>query len=386
MPVEGLYVTSEYARTSYFRPGFKMTNKNANTADNYNNPFDVANIYDGNLTSSKGWRPIPEKAYRDKGFFVFFDYNKGPISIFPIGYAWLGQHFVSNYFGLPGFDMSSMLGGGLLPIKIQSLDLFIAWPKYTKKNYKYELLYIKGGEHKPMYLDPSGMASMPEMASTAPLFDRLNNRNTDDLLINLAYWSNKFSYYLTDKITLSTEFNSIKAAIGPGCIDANDRLEIKDEFGTLIGKSMGNGHANCLGPAAENQDFILTLRFKQVDEKYSIFWRTSKKSELSVGFGRSMQTLVLDSSDPTVSSIIRDAVTFGGESYYLNNSFSYRLTDVSTISMWYNNKYYRAADPLGIAMIPASNSQTLDIDNETNLWLQDHQDTSSIGFSLNFSF
>lgn len=358
----------EYAHSSYFREGFNLTMKNTNaTTANYANAFLPADMY-------KTWRPIPEKRDSDEALLAILTYNKGPINIFPLGYAKLGHNFVSRYFGLPGFDTSS-LNLSVLPIKIQSLDLFIIRPTITKTEdkWKADATYIVGGEISPMFLDPSGMTSQPTIINTVKIIDRLNNRKSDADL-RLSFLTSSITYYVSDKISMTAGFNRTRVALGPACVDANE-TNVKNDFGTQVYYEIGNGITNCnhSSPQFDNQDLNPMIRYNQDSQNYSFYWRTSQKGEYSLGYSKSKSDPKISlgagkSTDDLFLSLIS-----ASETYSFNQSIRYRLTDVSSVQFWYNTNYYRPRQYISRVGDPIA-------------WTQDHQNSSDVGFRLDMSF
>nr|HPI77215.1 hypothetical protein [bacterium] len=269
------------------------------------------------------------------------DYSKGPIQIFPIGYMRLGEKFVSRRFGLPGFDISSF-GIDILPINLQSLEIFLARGTYKRpeKKFQNEILYVAGGEWKPMYFDTGAVADNGDMAVIVSfnLFERLNNRDPDALL-KISYFDNKFTYYLTDKITLSGKYSIVKAGLGPTCVDGN-YTSIVDDQGNVIDKFIGNGIADCNpdSPTFDSQDLSVMIRFGMRTQLYDLSWKTSKKSDLTYLFSVTDRNLTVATSVEEVNTTISDLMTMG-RVYGSGFSYEYRLTDVSKVRMWHKSAY-----------------------------------------------
>ena len=147
MPIQGLYLTAEYAHSTYYRPGFNLLFSGESTDYNWNDHF-------------QKWIRIDEIATQDESFFFLFDLKKGPLSIFPLGYVRLGPKFVSRYLGLPGFSIEDF-GIEVLPVTLQSMEVFVLRGdiKKLEDNYKDEFIYVTGGETEPMFLDTSARAT-----------------------------------------------------------------------------------------------------------------------------------------------------------------------------------------------------------------------------------
>ena len=274
------------------------------------------------------------------------------------------------------------MGLDLLPIKVQSIEVLAGLGKYQKSNYKYEWTYVQGGEHHYMYLDPSGLEAQPTFVVLLPIFDRLNNRmnSPDDMKLKLSFWQNKFTYYLTDDISLVGEYNMIKAGLGPGCVDANI-IYPKDDYGNTVDVVLGNGVARCSGDSQEGEDLYVNIRYKQKDNKYSVFWRTSNRADYSLSYKNSISALTLTTGQGAADDIIKQQLAFGN-SYEVNQSLSYKLTEVSSLSFWYNRKFYRPAETLHFVNAQSND----DIKTDSTDWLQDHQTSNSVGFSFSMSF
>jgi len=176
------------------------------------------------------------------------------------------------------------------------------------------------------------------------LFERLNNRDPDALL-KLSYLDNKFTYYMTDKITLSGKYSIIKAGLGPTCVDGN-YTSIVDDQGNVIDKFIGNGIADCNpdSPTYDSQDLSIMLRFGMKSQEYELSWRTSKKSDLTYIFGFDDIRLNVVTSVDEVNTTISDLVP-QGRKFKSNFSYRYRLTDISRVDLWYRTTYpkYKAA-------------------------------------------
>ncbi|HOY64631.1 MAG TPA: hypothetical protein PK745_15780, partial [bacterium] len=327
--IPGLQVTAEYGHSTYKKDGFKLAFSPFKGSD-----FSMAEKY-------VSWVDIPSQTAQDDAFYILFDYSKGPIQIFPIGYMRLGEKFVSRRFGLPGFDISSF-GIDILPINLQSLEIFLARGTYKRpeKKFQNEILYVAGGEWKPMYFDTGAVADNGDMAVIVSfnLFERLNNRDPDALL-KISYFDNKFTYYLTDKITLSGKYSIVKAGLGPTCVDGN-YTSIVDDQGNVIDKFIGNGIADCNpdSPTFDSQDLSVMIRFGMRTQLYDLSWKTSKKSDLTYLFSVTDRNLTVATSVEEVNTTISDLMTMG-RVYGSGFSYEYRLTDVSKVRMWHKSAY-----------------------------------------------
>lgn len=333
IPLKGWSIWAEYAHSTYFRPGFNLAKSNKDDAtNNYSNLFKPVDKY-------VSWRPIKERRDSDEGFLVLFVYNKGPISIFPLGYVHLGSEFVSRNLGMPGLDTSS-LSLDALPINLQSMDLFIIRPTINKSDdrWKDDFMYLVGGEHNPMYLDPSAMGSQPTLVNFS-IFDRLNNRGTDAML-RLSVFTNSFTYYVSDKMQLSASYSNVRAALGPGCIDANVSI-VRNDAGDPVDKQIGNGVTNCTegDPAKDPEDLNPVIRYKTQSQSYSLYWKTSKRADMNFSVGKSNNKANISfGAGSAVDDAIKELIP-ATQKQSLSASLNYRLTDISTVSMWYNDGY-----------------------------------------------
>jgi len=336
MPIKGMFITTEYAHSTYYREGFKLA---------FPGYEDSWSDYDFSLANaSKGWIPIPEQNDQDDGFFIFLDYNKGPLNIFPIGYANLGHTFVSKFLGLPGFDTDDM-GLDMLPINLQSIEAWVIRGDYEKleDKYKWEFLAVKLNETKPMFLDTSAMGGS-DMIDIIPfnLIARLNNRSLNNV-IEAEVVNNKLSYYLSDNISLSGNFMNIKARLPETCLDG-DYVYTYDDLGNVIDFSIGNGVRDCDN---ETNDIAVALDFVQKSQEWNLFWRTSKKAEFSLNYKIDNNAIKINTSEEglnqTINGILEDQST--GKSQTMKYNLKYRLTDVSRVEMWYQHEFNRADMP-----------------------------------------
>ncbi|HOO55688.1 MAG TPA: S-layer homology domain-containing protein [bacterium] len=330
MPVDGLFLTTEYAHSTYSRPGFELAFPGQSPDYDPEDEF-------------VEWIDVPEMSSQDDSYFLLFDYNKGPISIFPCGYMRLGPEFTSNYLGLPGFSADD-LGIDLLPINLQSLQAFIIMGSYNKleDHYKDSFLFARIEELQPMYFDTSSVADDGDMDTVIALnlFERLNNRGQDGL-IDISFYQNTFTYYISDDISFSADYTYGKGGLGPACIDGN-YSEVKDDQGNVIDKFIGNGIADCNpnSPTFDNNDLMIMLRFGYKDQSYKLYWRTSKKAEFSTTYSFGDTRINIESSVAPVKDAVQDLVDQGRD-YQFSNNLKYRLTDVSNVEMWYNFGYTR---------------------------------------------
>ncbi len=340
MPVKNLYITTEYAHSTYNRPGFKMPFPSSES-----DPpgYDAWDDYWSSIKSTwtpgqqfKTWIDIPEQRDQDDAFFVLFDYNKGPLTIFPMGYLRLGHNFVSKSLGLPGFNTDDF-GIDVIPINLQSLEIFVLMGSYKKleDHYNYDFLFVNGGETEPMFFDTSAAGSSMSTLVGFNLFARMNSRGPESTL-ELSYNSHKLTYYLTDDISVSGKYEIIKAGLPETCLDGN-YTEVIDDDGNVIDKFIGDGIADCVSGA---DDLLIKLMFSQKKQSYNMFWRTSKKSEFSLDYGFNDSRINAVTSIPSITSAINDLVP-QGKQYWIKSSVRYKLTDVSRVELWMNQYYGR---------------------------------------------
>lgn len=373
MPVKGVYLTADYAHSTYYRKGFKLafpvTNElydkyDAACYDNCKSSFDSPNDYQVQLckqqcqtysswdnfwdnynwdwgdsykseTGWDGWIPIPELKDQDDAFAVLLDYTSGPLSIFPLGYINLGPGFVSKSLGLPGLDAST-LSLDMIPINLQSLEAWLARGEFkkTEDNYKIEFLAAKVNETEPMFLDTSAFDSSMKTLMTLNLLARINNRDKNTVLkVDLA--QTKLSYYLTDNVTFSGDFMKVKAGIPPACIDSNI-TRVQDDFGNTISSYIGNGITDC----EKDGDLSVSLFYKMRTQKYNMYWKTSKKSDLSIDYNIEDSQFSAVSREKALVDAVENLID-SGRKYYMSYHYKYKLTDVSNVELWMNKNFGR---------------------------------------------
>jgi hypothetical protein len=329
MPVDGLFMTAEYAHSTYHRPEIKLAMAGKSPDYDWGDQF-------------VDWLYLPEQSEQDDAWFVLLDYNKGPLSIFPFGYVNLGPKFASKYLGLPGFSADSF-GIDLLPINLQSLAVWVLRGTITKteKKYKDDFIYVAGGETKPMFLDTNAVAddSSMDIVRGLNLFARLNNRGPDGT-IDLTYFNNVVSYYMTDDISFSWTYSYVKAGLGPTCVDGNYTY-VLDDSGKAIYSYIGDGKAICdtSSPYYEG-DLEIMLRFLQSSQEMSMYWKTSKKAEFTWDYGFSDNSLNIESNVTQIKDAVATLMK-QGRNYYSKFYLKYRTTDVSYLEMWYRSYYGR---------------------------------------------
>ncbi len=240
---------------------------------------------------------------------------------------------------MPGLDTSA-LSLDALPINLQSMDLFVFRPTINKSDDKWkdDFMYLTGGEHHPMFLDPSAMPSQPTLLNFS-IFDRLNNRGFETM-VRATVFTNSFTYYVSDKMQLSTSYSNVRVALGPGCIDANVSL-VKNDNGDVIDKTIGNGVANCnVGdPAKDPEDINPVIRYKTRSQSYSLYWKTSKRADMNFSVGTKRDSAKISLGAGSAVDDALKALIPSTQSQSFSASLNYRLTDVSTAKMWYNDGY-----------------------------------------------
>jgi hypothetical protein len=363
---DNLYVTSEYAHSTYFKPGYGVVvspNYIDPNSDDYDDliaanpdykPCDVNDINDivYNGSGSACWIPSKERSAQDDAFLLLFDYAKGPIKMFPVGYVRLGPEFVTKYFGLPGFDLGSAgLDISILPISLQGLEAYIGNFTYDKEredNYKYTTYYVTLNETHPMYFDPAalavGLSNNSSKADTlklifGKLLDAINNRR-ETLKINV--WNNSLKYYLSDKINLELGVTKVKVILPKSCLDS-DRIAVLNEQGAVIGYKLGNGRYECDDPSSP--DIALGIDVKYNTQSLKLNWQTSKKASVTTGFGINDSRIHIYSSRLTdeISKLVADNVN-QGKYFSFDQSIKYKLTSSTDIEVAYTSKYDRMPD------------------------------------------
>jgi len=326
----GLWITTEFAHSTYYRPGFDYL-YSGKTAD-FSPQYQYVNYV-----------KIPELRDQDDSYLVLLDYSKGPLNIQPSGYIRLGPHFVSKYNAVASKVSGNLTSSMPLPISFQSMEAWLFWGTYKKMEKKFDDSYIFASvkETEPIFFDTSGAPSSMADANQFNLFPRLNNR-PKDALINLHYFDNKINYYENDKTTLSWEYSNAGGGLGPMCIDSN-YSDILDDRGNIIQCYIGNGRADCNtnSPTYDDEDLYLMLRFKYVENKFGIFWRTSSKAEYNFSYGIKDTRLNIATGVDGLNAAISSAIGSQGREYSMGNNLKYRLTDVSNIEMWYNLSFGR---------------------------------------------
>ncbi|HOC91100.1 MAG TPA: hypothetical protein PKH33_01890 [bacterium] len=378
----GVTVTTEYAHSTYFKPAYGVVKDGTYLPawmdeDSLPEGSEIVDTNDMSLKYGK-WFPSKERNEQDDAFLVLLDFSRGPVSVFPLGYARLGPEFVTKYFGLPGLDLGSAGGsdfdkdekessGGdllsglsFLPISIQSMELYlgrVSIDKIQDQNYSFNSMYLTGGEIKPMYFDPGAVAyglssNSSKGTSISVLSNFIGMVNTRREMLSLSVWNNGFKYYLSDKIIFNFSSTSVKAALPESCLDGNI-VNINDDHGVMIDRVMGNGKYTCYDAFPERGDVLLKLDFKMVSQSYKIEWKTSKRANYTASFDISDLMLGVEfPSLPVVADIIYDLVPTG-KSYKMSHKVDYKLTGSTTVLFYfeksydrdmYRDKYYAASD------------------------------------------
>jgi hypothetical protein len=395
----GVTVTTEYAHSTYYKPAYGVVKDGTylpawmEEACVLKDPLDPNSgclpksyeiqgneIVDTNDMSLKygKWFPSKERNDQDDAFLLLLDFSRGPVSVFPLGYARLGPEFVTKYFGIPGLDIGSAggndfdkdekeAGGGdllsglsFLPISIQSMELYLGRASIDKiqdQNFSFNTMYLTGGEIKPMYFDPGAVAyglssNSSKGTSISVLSNFIAKVNTRREMLSLSVWNNGFKYYLSDKIIFNFSSTSIKAALPESCLDGNI-VNINDDHGVMIDRVMGNGKYTCYEAFPETGDVLLKLDFKMVSQSYKIEWKTSKRANYTASFDiQDIQLSVDFPSLPDVATIINDLAPTG-KSFKMSHKVDYKLTGSTSVLFYYEkgydrdmsrDKYYAAAD------------------------------------------
>lgn len=378
-----LTMTGEYAHSTYYKPGYGATFDPKYLPPSVMESYDKDGIdlteygyeecdttdLSKNVGSGSGcWIQSKERRDQDDGFLLLFDFAKGPVKVFPLGYAKLGSQFVTKNMSLPGLDISSLMGGGgdedggggggglgFLPISLQSLEIFITsvtLDMLDTHKYKYSAYYIWGGETKPMYFDPGavlvGMSSQENKGGTmeilARFLDKLNSRRET---LKLNAWINSGKYNLTDRINFDIGYTAVNASLAPACLDG-DPVTYKDDMGNLVYVGTGNGQYTC--GQADTNDSTAALKVKFTTQKFAMFWKTSKNSDLTTTYSTSNINFKLSYPDlPAVEKIVSDLVPTG-RTITLSHAYNYKLTSSTSLNLSIQNVYdtvdddYRAGE------------------------------------------
>lgn len=379
--IGSLNITAEYAHSTYYKPAYKMI-KDVNQLPK--DIYDVLVDTDGDGIKERifvpdgyelcdtdditkkydCWFDSKERVAQDDGFLILFDFTRGPIKVFPLGYARLGPEFVTKYFGLPGMDTSSFGGGGakesfetssgglagglpglsFLPISIQSIELYIAnftLDKIQTDNYSYTTYYGTGGETQPMYFDPGlvayGLSNTKDKgASLGVLGQFILKLNTRRGTLNLNLWNNDFKYYISDDISFNFKHTRVTVALPQTCLDGNI-VTLTDDHGNVIDKFIGDGKYEC--GVADSDDPYLKLDARIDNQEYRLNWKTSKNATLQSSVKITNIKLTLDfPSVPAVSALVLDLAPHG-KYYTMFHQLDYKLTKSTSVQIAYEKTY-----------------------------------------------
>jgi len=378
---KSVYITAEYAHSTYYKPGYAAIQSpdylSPSAFDRLKDELGIDD--DQDLTDEYGykkcdtddleqkikgcWFESRERRDQDDGFLILFDYNKGPVQIFPIGYARLGSEFVTKYFGLPGFDINTMMagmggdsdgGGGLafLPIAIQSLEAYItnfSYDRQQDQNFKYSTYYIWGNEIKPMYIDPGavmyGLSTRKDKGSSNVLLANFVTKlNTRRETLRLNAWINDLKYYIADNMNLTLNYTRAKVRLPHSCLDG-DVVTIKDEFGNVIFRDIGDGIYSCGTEGGADATVALDLRADI--QSMELYWKTSKNSELTTTIGTTTIGFGIDYSVEALVGLVEDLVP-RGRYWNFEQNFKYRLTDSTSLDLSYVKQYDRVEDEYSV--------------------------------------
>ncbi len=409
--VKNLFITAEYAHSTYYKPGYRAVKSEdyihpddvpseddiRDTIDvcqsslstdiaaceslvsqivNYYNQYvcDTDNM-DNSVFASGGtacWMQVKERNDQDDAFIFLFDYSKGPIKMFPIGYVKLGPEFVTKYFGLPGFDMDSMgMDMSVLPISLQSLEAYVlnfSIDELKEKNYSYSTYYVLMNEIQPMYFDVGALASgLSGNSSKATALDllpkilaRINNRKET---LRLKVWTQSLKYNITDDINFEIGSTKVKAALPETCLDG-EIITITNDVGETIDYQVGNGTANCSPDNLDDNPFALDVTYNT--HSFKLYWKTSMKATFETNFGINDSHIVFYYPNVTaVAPLINDMVD-QGKYYSLSGKFSYKLTSSTDLSLGYSTKYDRMPDSDDSEDSPVKDSMNISFSLNTN--------------------
>lgn len=364
-----LTMTGEYAHSTYYKQGYGVTFDTKflppETFDEFKDEYDIDLADFGyeecdtddpaqSVAMDGCWIESRERRDQDDGFLLLFDFTKGPVQVFPIGYAKLGPEFVTKNMSLPGLDVSSLMGGGeggggigFLPISLQSLEVFITnvtLDMLNTKNYKLTSLYAWGGETKPMYLDPAlvmaGMSSRKDkgglMGLLGGLVSKLNNRETT---LKLGAWVSGAEYNISDNIKFKMGFTKVKLSLPRTCLDTT-LVSTTDDFGNVIDAHYGNGKFDC---GVDPQDSEVELKANIKMQNYSLFWKTSKNADFTTTYKSSDIGLNFYFSQPAIVEAVYSLVPVGRK-FTLSHEMNYKLTTSTSLNLSYENTYDRLFD------------------------------------------
>lgn len=346
--MDNINFIGEYAHSTYFKDAYKVLK-----------PYDDFTTCNVNDPGSKYtcWYPSKKENDQDDAMLVMLNYNKGPITIFPVGYLRLGPQFVTD------FDISSFMGGGdfdltsslsILPISLHSIAGYVGNFKYDLSNkFSYNTYYVEAKEIKPMYFDPGALAVGFESNSgkdtslgvLSPAIDRLNNRTSK---LKLKVWTNSFKQYLSSNMSFNVNFTKIGALLPNSCLDNNLSI-VTDEFNNTIDKVPGNGITDC---ALDGSDKFLFLKYWLTTQSYELNWNTSKNTNLITGLKINDSSLTLKLTD-AVEGVVQNLAP-KGKNYELYSQVSYKLTPSTKIKLFYKYVYdrYPYSDDLGDVKLP----------------------------------
>ncbi len=341
-----VWLTSEFAHSTYYRPAYKVFMDPDCTSSGTCSDKDVSTKY----AIVKGWYPSKERNDQDDAFLVMFDFGKGPITVMPLLYARLGENFVTKYFGLPGFDMSSLgLDISALPVPIQSLEAMAAGITYDRKqdrNFKSATYFAKFSETSPMQLDPGLIPFIYNFINDdknilisilTPLVPALNTRRD---VISGNVITTTLDYFINEKMTFTVNGTLLKAELPKTCLD-RDVIEIRDAHGNLIDKTYGNGLYECDSPTSGSADTFASVKARIGMQKYTLDWKTSKKAKSTTSFSVSDMNdsaVYISNTPATTLKLINDAFN-PGRKFGFEQIFGLDLTKSTNIQMSYKRNY-----------------------------------------------
>jgi len=414
---KNLYVTAEYAHSTYYKPGYRAV-----TGETYEAPYSSTQLippddvltktycidkgipagsktcadiveyqkreypskicdtndfgyshYTPETGKSSCWLDSKERRNQDDAFIFLLDYNNGPIKMFPIGYLRLGPEFSTKYFGLPGFDLgSSGLDMSILPISIQSLEAYVGnftIDQLNEKHYSYTTYYVIINETKPMYFDPgalfAGFSNNSQKSAVLNILPKpIARLNTRHETLHINVWNNSFKYNISDNINLDIGLTKVKVWLPRDCLDG-EFIAITNDQGQTIDYKIGNGVCTPEAPPP-NDDNYLTLDVIYNSQSYKLFWKTSKKASFETSFGINNTSIALDLSGvPAVKKLINDLAP-QGKSYSLSHSLKYKLTSSTELSMGYSRKYDRMPDSDDSSNYPVKDSTNFSFNLSTS--------------------
>ncbi len=326
-----LFFTGEFAKSKYYRPGFKVVKTSSAPPNEDQEP----GLTSPDITK---FRVVPEQDWEGSAMLALLDWSRGPLKIFPAGYARLSPRFVARYLGLPGLDVNSLLNVGGLPLNIQSLEAWLLAPTYNRPDDKYSIggLFAKIQEVEPIYFDAGLITGIPSLSGIAPLtiMERLNNRRAR-LAVGVTNLNGEF--YASPRMTLKAGFTRAAVNLYDACIDGKAANIAKDLNGDELVSTFGDGYANCQNKGSFNPllpddtfaPFALNIRF--ITKSMAAEWQASKKAKYNLSFA--ISDLINNTQSPSElgpNGIIE--ALYNRRTYTLKQSLDYDINNSTSLN------------------------------------------------------